>query len=332
MKGLIDYAGLFPPAVLPPDQALREYSQHRDQSESWMLARFIAPARKLQTLGYRPYHQSERSSSFSVLVGGGNDAEEFLGSLKEDLAAVALFLEEFSFEPRTDVFEVKLPLACVSDEKALFELLQAANDLFRGFAESSLAGKGWDLLTPYYEIAGLTPVSDEESWKERVLVLVSQLKILSDRYREVTQSPLIAASGFKLRCGGVTPTDFPSPAQVAFAVENSVNFAVPFKATAGLHEAIRYEDKSLAVMRHGFLNVFGAAVLCHARGLDEARVLEIIEERDGAQFSFSDETFSWRDISATTAEITSARELVARSYGSCSFEEPKDALRKLGWL
>jgi len=40
---LIDYAGLFPPAALPMDQAVANYLRYRDGEHAWMLGKFIVP-------------------------------------------------------------------------------------------------------------------------------------------------------------------------------------------------------------------------------------------------------------------------------------------------
>ena len=45
LEGLIDYAGLFPPAELDMERAVRKYIGFRTEAESWMLARFVLPAR-----------------------------------------------------------------------------------------------------------------------------------------------------------------------------------------------------------------------------------------------------------------------------------------------
>jgi hypothetical protein len=50
LERLIDYAGLFPPAKLPLDDALTEYGRAMEGSASWMLSRFIIPAEKLVVL------------------------------------------------------------------------------------------------------------------------------------------------------------------------------------------------------------------------------------------------------------------------------------------
>jgi hypothetical protein len=40
---LIDYAGVFPPAALPLEQALANYERYRASPEAWMLGRFVLP-------------------------------------------------------------------------------------------------------------------------------------------------------------------------------------------------------------------------------------------------------------------------------------------------
>jgi hypothetical protein len=47
LTGLIDYAGLFPPAGLPMDAAVRNYDSYVRGEHAWMLGRFIVPAARL---------------------------------------------------------------------------------------------------------------------------------------------------------------------------------------------------------------------------------------------------------------------------------------------
>ncbi len=47
LEGLIDYAGLFPPAGLGMDSATRNYASYRTSGTQWMLGRFIVPASRL---------------------------------------------------------------------------------------------------------------------------------------------------------------------------------------------------------------------------------------------------------------------------------------------
>jgi hypothetical protein len=107
---------------------------------------------------------------------------------------------------------------------------------------------------------------------------------------------------------------------------------MPLKFTAGLHHPIRHHDASLGAMMHGFLNVFVAGVLATARGLDAADVRDIIEEEDAGSFVFTDDGLRWRNHRASVEEIEFARRSAVMSFGSCSFDEPRDDLRALGLL
>jgi hypothetical protein len=43
LSGLIDYAGLFPPAGLSMAEAVRNYARYRDGEHAWMLGKFVVP-------------------------------------------------------------------------------------------------------------------------------------------------------------------------------------------------------------------------------------------------------------------------------------------------
>jgi hypothetical protein len=46
LTGLIDYAGLFPPAALDMPTALRNYAAYREGEYAWMLGRFVVPVER----------------------------------------------------------------------------------------------------------------------------------------------------------------------------------------------------------------------------------------------------------------------------------------------
>ena len=50
LAGLVDYAGLFPPAARPMGEAAAEYARWRRSPEAWMLGRFVLPAARLGEL------------------------------------------------------------------------------------------------------------------------------------------------------------------------------------------------------------------------------------------------------------------------------------------
>ena len=58
----------------------------------------------------------------------------------------------------------------------------------------------------------------------------------------------------------------------------------------------------------------------------------VIKEEDKEQFSFTDTGFRWKVYEVTTEEIEELREVALISFGSCSFDEPREDLRQLGLL
>ena len=48
MDGLIDYAGLFPPADLEMEPTVRNYAEYRGGASDWMLSRLIVPVGRLE--------------------------------------------------------------------------------------------------------------------------------------------------------------------------------------------------------------------------------------------------------------------------------------------
>jgi hypothetical protein len=47
---IVDYAGLFPPAMLPMDAAVENYAAYRDDPHAWMLGRFVVPVARLDEM------------------------------------------------------------------------------------------------------------------------------------------------------------------------------------------------------------------------------------------------------------------------------------------
>jgi hypothetical protein len=50
LAGVVDYAGLFPPASLDMTTAVRNYREYRADPQAWMLGRFVVPAGRLAEL------------------------------------------------------------------------------------------------------------------------------------------------------------------------------------------------------------------------------------------------------------------------------------------
>ena len=121
--------------------------------------------------------------------------------------------------------------------------------------------------------------------------------------------------GAKVRCGGAS---VPDESALGSFVRGCGERGIPFKATAGLHHAVRRESE------HGFLNLLAAAVF----GEEE----DALAEADPEAFALDSESFSWGERRAFAPELAQARSERLRSIGSCSFAEPVEELEKLGVL
>jgi hypothetical protein len=70
LEGVVDYAGLFPPAALDLPAAVAEYDARRRGPDAWMLGRFILPASRLGELAALPWRAGS-AWRLSALVGPG---------------------------------------------------------------------------------------------------------------------------------------------------------------------------------------------------------------------------------------------------------------------
>lgn len=124
LAGLIDYAGLFPPATLALEPALATYARHRAEPEAWMLARFIVPAADLEALGGALGNaQPGAPLRLSVLGLPGPTAE----AAERTLAAARAF-EAACANVVCDRFELRLDDATAADERLLQALAERLAD------------------------------------------------------------------------------------------------------------------------------------------------------------------------------------------------------------
>jgi hypothetical protein len=133
-----------------------------------------------------------------------------------------------------------------------------------------------------------------------------------------------ARAGAKIRCGGATAA--PPVEAVAEFIAACRDAGVRFKATAGLHHAIRAGDA------HGFLNVLAAAVFAYTDGLSADKLVPVLAEEDASAFTAEATGLGLHDRRANPEQIAEARRDLFVAYGSCSFDEPVEDLIALGVL
>lgn len=305
MSQIVDYAGMYPPANLSLEEAFKNFIAYQTDPQAWMLSRFVVPAKRLNEIP-----AFDGALSFTTLGRGGKDMDEFLANVNLDIADIRAF-DDTHQTASADMYEVALPASSLTDKFT-------ANDIVTRAADA-LNKNG---ITVFFEAPFDTAQGNPfgEGWEARAEKLLRALRKVKDKH-----------VGFKLRTGGVTADAFPSTEQVAWAIIQTREAGVPLKCTAGLHHPIRHFNDSVQTKMHGFLNVFGAGVLASVHGLSQAEIQSILEDEQAANFIFDESGFEWKGLRVASLEIQKARQF-ATSFGSCSFDEPKEDLRHLGIL
>jgi hypothetical protein len=124
LVGLVDYAGLFPPAALAMDGAVGEYGRWRKSPEAWMLGRFVLPAGRLAELSraadaYLPEPGTGEPWRLSALLGG---------DVHGDSSLATSFNRSHAGRAVVDVVELKA--GSPEDADAALEALPAGLDAF----------------------------------------------------------------------------------------------------------------------------------------------------------------------------------------------------------
>ncbi len=308
LDGVLDYAGMFPPAELPLAAAIENYLDYLHERDAWMLGRFIVPAVRLGEL--TPYH--ERLLGFSprakviALGRGGADVASLCDALRADLAAMALMHQALDGRVPVDVLETRVPATLLSDEKFLRDI-------------TSIQATAPMPVTLYFE-AQPEGANPEGSLLRAIAALA-----------KVRASGALERTGFKLRCGGVVAGAFPSVDLVASVIAACRDGQVPLKCTAGLHHPVRRFHESVGTEMHGFINVFAAGVFAHALGTESKLLALVLADEEAEAFHIEGQALAWRGLRVTSPQIAAARQALMIGFGSCSVEEPREDMQALHW-
>jgi hypothetical protein len=283
MAGMIDYAGLFPPAALDMKSVVSNYSEYTSGKENWALGRLILPVGRLSefTDVFNEVCCDERERAWLLSVIGSDDPVENVAQINSFTQGAVLI----------DAVELKAADA--------------------GSAERVLTG-----------------LPDG---------LISFVEFPPEKAGEML--PVLARSGAlaKIRMGGLTPDSIPDPVAVARFLIACADSQIAFKATAGLHHAVRGEyqlgldSESPSLTMHGLMNVFLAAALAWL-GKEEEAIVATLEEESPMVFRVSEDSVRWHGNAVTTSQIGTMRRDFGSSFGCCSFLEPIEELKALGWL
>ena len=296
LEGIIDYAGLYPPASLAMPAAVRNFAHYRAGGAGWMLGRFVCPANALEEFsrladpllprdaGAIPWRLTAVSS----------------GDVAADMGGIAAFNER---------------------HRVCFEECGALVDAYE------------------VRVAGAEEIPRVDALVPRELLTYFEVPAAG----AATLLPLIAGTGrrAKLRAGGVTNDAFPSAETVVSFLRQCIALAVVVKATAGLHHPLRglyrltYAPDAPSGTMYGYLNVFLVAALL-AQGGHDADAIALLQESDPSALSIDEHAVTWqsgaRSVRFDRVLLQRVREQVLVSFGSCSFTEPVDEIRAMGWL
>jgi hypothetical protein len=312
LGNLIDYAGTFPPASLPLEQAISEAAKvRRNLKHPWLLGKMALSLEDLKKISARLLMSSGSDGSPWLFTALGSplkeetDATEFTRTLEWDLREVRRCNDRgwnSSCRHRVIAYDTKLPGSVPQrGTDAVTDYLSPALERVQALAETDLAiFLEVDLTGP--NAGGVLGVGDALArWAS-------------------AQSEARIVPGIKVRTGGkVTP----SAEALATAIVAATSQGLKFKATQGLHHAVTTNNE------YGFVNVFAALTLAQALGEESFGVEEIgkcLNEKSAKAFSFGNLKFSWTRHELDLESVEAARRHHAGCFGSCSLTEPDDSL------
>lgn len=351
LHGLVDYAGLFPPAKLDMVSAVSAYAKHRASPHAFGIARFVCPVTRLDEFGKAAApHLPDISASVTAPSAGQARAKASLGRggatavvvkplkiTKGSGAGAAAHDSHGNANGQGNGATRHAPPWALSVlvDKPLSESLE----LIERFNQAHHKNHHSSAVIDTVEIKVVTPDAIDYALEHLSEDLFPWFEIPPASDMRTFAAELEGTgAGAKMRTGGITPDLIPTVEQVADFLIPMAGAHVPVKCTAGLHHPIRssraltYEAASPSAVMHGFLNVFLAACILHEMDVARPTVIQLLSETDAASFKFDDAGVSWRGLRIPIERIAEAREDFAHCFGSCSFDDPVNDLKALGML
>jgi len=294
LAAVVDYAGLFPPAGLNLQAALKNYACDRSATQGWMLNSFVLPSSRLQEfatlfsaqLSTQPAVAGQPRLWHISIILSPKEVKDLKGAIANAQAVVGnLFAIRGVELPPLSATEIEQTLAHLPvDIETYFELkiddnLLACLEVLQGTRAAAKIRTG-----------GMTPAA----------------------------FPSVAEVGrFIVVC---------AKAGVPFKATAGLHHPLP-----GQHHITDAPDSAFVAMQ-GFLNVAIAAALVHQKTLGEAAAIAILQETSDHAFQFTKDGLSWHDNHLTLTEIAASRRYFFKSFGSCSFQDPIHDLKHLQLL
>lgn len=291
LDGLVDYAGLFPPASLRMSEAVRHFARYRGGEAGWMLGRFVCAVSQFDAFisaaepllprdaGALPWHLSAVGTGDHVAdadaIARMNECHRWS---TDECSAVVDAIETRVASPE----EVLRVHEAFPAELTVYAELPAGADPVPFLQRLANTGRRAKLRT-----GGVTP--DAFPSPEQVYTFIDACI--------ASHVPFKATAGLHHVLRGSYP--------------------------------LTYEPHAAEAPMFGFLNIVLAAALRAAEGSRE-QVMQLLQERDASSIAFTDEAVAWRGHVLHRTHLARVREEVAVAFGSCSFTEPVSEVRAMG--
>jgi hypothetical protein len=288
LTAFVDDAAIFPPGNAPLEQAVADHVDHRDEEYADLVGGFVVSDVKVADLA-------------QVVDGrAGSEASDQSRPLGVNLVVTG---GAGAIEPAVTWVSRSEGLALRAVEFALRDEDDLAHNAQRLVQVVDSLGDQLDDVVVFAEPPALRD-HPSHGW----LAALDELAA-----REIH---------LKFRTGGATEDLFPSSARLATCIEAALDRELPFKCTAGLHNAVRHRDDQTGFEHHGFLNVLLATRTSLDGGAPDD-VAQVLEETDGAALAGR--------LSADPDEAARTRRWFT-SFGSCSVLDAHEDLVELGLL
>lgn len=293
-NGLIDYAGLFPPATLSMQDSVESFASYSAGPDSAALGRFVLPLARIDEFSalagsVLPRGAATQPWRISLIVPKGEAARARDVALQFNCSH---WSESELGHAVCDAIEIP---ASSADEAGA--MLATFPDAFQLFLE----------------------IPSGDAMKSTVASLAGTRGAAKIR----TGGTVVTA----------IPRSADIVAFMRACLEHGVSFKATaglHHPVTGEY-SLTYEKDSPVGTMFGYLNVFIAAAFMLA-GADDSTAMRVLEERDPAAFAFGDDGVSWAGHSLQSSELQRMRNEFGMSYGSCSFAEPINEARALGLI
>lgn len=293
---LIDYAGIFPPAQLPVEEALENFVKYQNDEESWKLNTFILSLDQAVKAKELILQQDGQQIPLSITIPKIEEAH-FSSKMK----AITNQLLELKAElaARASIVAIEMPLPS-TNLPVLQEVVQLLQQLdVRVYCEIPILGR------PLEEVG-------------QDVVAIKQ-----------TNEQFNITLGLKFRTGGIIKELFPTPKELAHAITLGATQQLPIKFTAGLHHPIRMYRSEVEDRMFGFVNVIFATLVAYLQKADLHTISAILSEEDATAFLITQEKIEWQSVTVHENEVVKLREQFDMCFGSCSFDEPTTEFQQL---